>query len=134
MCLITNFFPVCLPLSIFKSYLTVLGRSPHYSFIWLLLTLKLGLFFFISLQTLIGLSVEVKESSLNAVSSISGCGLGFLFLVIEGLSDGGVRVGLPRALSMQMVAQTMIGAGRLIQETGKHPGQVKTKFYQLCLN
>lgn len=72
-----------------------------------------------------GLSVEVKESSLNAVSSISGCGLGFLFLVIEGLSDGGVRVGLPRALSMQMVAQTMIGAGRLIQETGKHPGQLK---------
>ena len=40
------------------------------------------------------------------------------------MSDGGVRVGLPRTLSMQLVAQTMIGAGRLIQETGKHPGQV----------
>lgn len=72
-----------------------------------------------------GLCVEVKESSLNAVSSISGCGVGFLCLVIEALSDGGVRVGLPRTLSMQLVAQTMIGAGRLIQETGKHPGQLK---------
>ena len=76
------------------------------------------------MHTFLGLCVEVKESSLNAVSSISGCGLGFLSVVIEALSDGGVRVGLPRTLSMQLVAQTMIGAGRLIQETGKHPGQV----------
>lgn len=72
-----------------------------------------------------GLSVEVKESSVNAVSSISGCGLGFLFLVIEAMSDGGVRSGLPRALSMDLVAQTLIGAGRLVQQTGKHPAQLK---------
>ena len=73
---------------------------------------------------LLGLCVEVKESSINVVSSISGCGLGFLFLVIEAMSDGGVRCGLPRALSTEMVAQALIGAGRLLQETGKHPAQV----------
>ena len=76
------------------------------------------------LRIQIGLCVETKESSLNAVSAISGCGLGFLCLVIEALSDGGVRAGLPRALSTEMVTQALIGAARLVKETGKHPAQV----------
>lgn len=71
-----------------------------------------------------GMCVEVKESQINAVSSVSGCGLAFLFLAIEAMSDGGVRVGLPRALSTDLVTQAFIGAARLVQETGKHPGQV----------
>ena len=78
--------------------------------------------------------MEVKESSLNAVSSISGCGLGFVFLVIEAMSDGGVRSGLPRALSREMVAQTLIGAARLVQETGKHPAQVLENTIEFLLN
>ena len=69
--------------------------------------------------------MEVKESLINVVSSISGCGLGFLFLAIEAMSDGGVRCGLPRDLSLKMVAQALIGAGQLVQETGKHPAQVQ---------
>ena len=69
--------------------------------------------------------MEVKESLLNAVSAISGCSLGFLMLVIEAMSDGGVRSGLPRALSTEMAAQTLMGAARLVQETGKHPAQVE---------
>ena len=81
-----------------------------------------------------GLSVEVKESSMNAVSSVSGCGLGFLFLVIEAMSDGGVRSGLPRALSMDLVAQMLIGAGRLVQQTGKHPAQVIANLVELLFN
>ena len=40
------------------------------------------------------------------------------------MSDGGVRTGLPRALSTELVTQTLIGAARLVQETGKHPAQV----------
>ena len=68
--------------------------------------------------------MEVKESQMNAVSSVSGCGLAFLFLAIEAMSDGGVRVGLPRALSTDLATQAFIGAARLVQETGKHPGQV----------
>lgn len=71
-----------------------------------------------------GMCVEVKESQMNAVSSVSGCGLAFLFLAIEAMSDGGVRVGLPRALSTDLATQAFIGAARLVQETGKHPGQV----------
>ena len=76
--------------------------------------------FFVNL----GMCVEVKESYMNALSAVSGCGLAFLFLAIEAMSDGGVKVGLPRALSMDLVTQTLIGAARLVQETGKHPGQV----------
>jgi len=72
-----------------------------------------------------GMCVEVKESQMNAVSSVSGCGLAFLFLAIEAMSDGGVRVGLPRALSTDLATQAFIGAARLVQETGKHPGQLK---------
>ena len=73
--------------------------------------------------------MEVKESQMNAVSSVSGCGLAFLFLAIEAMSDGGVRVGLPRALSTDLATQAFIGAARLVQETGKHPGQVGQCMY-----
>ena len=68
--------------------------------------------------------MEVKESHLDAVSSVSGCTLGFMFVVIEALSDGGVKVGLPRELSRQLASQTVLGAARLVQETRKHPAQV----------
>ncbi|CAH3032426.1 unnamed protein product [Porites lobata] len=72
-----------------------------------------------------GLCTEVKESYSNALLSVSGCGLGFVGLVMEAMSDGGVRTGLPRALSTELVTQTLIGAARLVQETGKHPAQLK---------
>ena len=72
----------------------------------------------------LGLCTEVKESYSNALLSVSGCGLGFVGLVMEAMSDGGVRTGLPRALSTELVTQTLIGAARLVQETGKHPAQV----------
>lgn len=68
--------------------------------------------------------VEVKESLMNAISAISGCGLAFFFLAIEAMSDGGVRAGIPRALSMDLASQMVLGAARLVQETGKHPAQV----------
>ena len=72
----------------------------------------------------LGLCTEIKKSYSNALSSVSGCGLGFVGLVMEAMSDGGVRTGLPRALSTELVTQTLIGAARLVQETGKHPAQV----------
>ena len=47
---------------------------------------------------------------------------------MEAMSDGGVRAGLPRALSTELVTQTLIGAARLVQETGKHPAQVVKSY------
>lgn len=45
--------------------------------------------------------------------------------MIEALCDGAVKMGLPRALSTQMASQTFLGAAKMVQETGKHPGQLK---------
>ncbi|KAL9968755.1 hypothetical protein ACROYT_G020875 [Oculina patagonica] len=72
-----------------------------------------------------GMCVEIKESYMNSLAAVSGSGLAYMGLAMEAMSDGGVKVGLPRALAMDLATQTLIGAARLVQEGGKHPGQIK---------
>ena len=48
-----------------------------------------------------------------------------MFSVIEGLADGGVKVGLPRDLAMRLAAHTLLGAAKMVLETGIHPAQLK---------
>jgi len=67
----------------------------------------------------------VDEGLLDAVTGLSGSGPAFLFLVVEALSDGGVKMGLSRDVATQLAAQTLVGAGRLVLETGEHPGRLK---------
>jgi pyrroline-5-carboxylate reductase len=73
----------------------------------------------------VGLSVEVDESLMDAVTGLSGTGPMYVFQVIEGLSDAGVKMGLSRAVSNQLVVQTVLGAAKLVQTTGQHPGLLK---------
>lgn len=73
----------------------------------------------------VGLASEIDEILLNAVTGLSGSGPAYVFQFIEALADGGVRSGLPRAVAMQLAAQTVKGAAEMVIQTGKHPGQLK---------
>ncbi len=63
----------------------------------------------------------VKEVLLDAVLGVSGSGPAYVLLMIEALSDGGVLMGLPRALATQLATQTVAGAAELVRVTGQHP-------------
>lgn len=79
----------------------------------------------IELLRCFGIAEPGSEKLLDAVTGLSGSGPAYAFTAIEALSDGGVKMGLPRDLATKLAAQTLLGAAKMVLETGKHPGQLK---------
>jgi pyrroline-5-carboxylate reductase len=74
----------------------------------------------------VGTAVELDEKLLDAVTGLSGSGPAYGYVMIEALADGGVRMGLPRAIALQLAAQTLLGAARMVL-AGDHPGVLKDR-------
>ena len=73
----------------------------------------------------VGMTVTVDEKRMDAVTGLSASGPAFIYIILESLAEGGVKVGLPRDVATLLAAQTVQGAARMILETGQHPALLK---------
>lgn len=73
----------------------------------------------------VGRATVVSDGMMDTVTGLSGSGPAFVFALIEGLSDGGVLMGLDRPTATMLAAQTVLGAAKMVLETGRHPGELK---------
>ncbi len=80
---------------------------------------------FLSLMAHTGHVDKLEEGLIDAASALSGCGPAYMYLFLEGLTDGAVACGIPRAKAYEYAAATMEGAAKLMLTAGQHPGQLK---------
>ncbi len=73
----------------------------------------------------LGRTLLVDEKDMDAVTGLSASGPAFIYMVIEALAEGGVKVGLPRSVAIELAAQTCLGAAKMVIETGSHPALLK---------
>jgi pyrroline-5-carboxylate reductase len=73
----------------------------------------------------VGEALEVEEKHMDAVTALSGSGPAYVYLMIEAMSDAGVKAGLTRDLSRMLAAQTVLGAARMVMSTNEHPAQLR---------
>ncbi len=78
-----------------------------------------------SIFSAVGRVLTLDEKHMDAVTGLSASGPAFIYIVIESLAEGGVKVGLPRDVATELAAQTVLGAGAMVLETGEHPAKLK---------
>ena len=73
----------------------------------------------------VGKVVVVDESHMDTITGLSGGGPAYVYVFIEALADGGVKMGLSRSVAQLLAAQTVLGAAKMVLESGEHPGALK---------
>lgn len=73
----------------------------------------------------VGLCIELEDKHLDAVTGLGGSGPAFVYVMLESIADGGVMMGLPRAVALRIAAQVFQGAARMVLQTGLHPAALK---------
>jgi len=75
----------------------------------------------------VGRVLPIEERLMDAVTGLSGSGPAYVFQAIEALADGGVKMGLPRQTAEVLAAQTVLGAAKMVLESGEHPAKLKDR-------
>ena len=74
----------------------------------------------------VGLVEVIQEEELmDAVTALSGSGPAYAYVIMESLTEGGVRMGLPWELAQKLSAQTLLGAAKMVLKTGTPPALLK---------
>jgi pyrroline-5-carboxylate reductase len=73
----------------------------------------------------VGRALVLDEQYMDAVTGLSGSGPAYVYVIIESLADGGLKLGLPREVATELAAQTVLGAARNVLITGEHPAKLK---------
>ncbi len=73
----------------------------------------------------VGESVRLDEPQMDAVTGLSGSGPAFVYAMIDGLADGGVKMGIPKPVALKLAAQTVFGSAKMVIQSGQHPAVLK---------
>ncbi|MEO2681909.1 pyrroline-5-carboxylate reductase, partial [Clostridium butyricum] len=67
----------------------------------------------------------LEEKYFDGFIAVAGSSPAYVFMFIEAMADGAVKLGIPRAKAYKMAAQSVLGSAKMVLETGKHPGELK---------
>lgn len=72
-----------------------------------------------------GECVELAEKDFHGFTALCGSSPAYVFMFIEAMADGAVKLGIPRSKAYKMAAQSVLGSAKMVMDTGKHPGELK---------